>query len=193
MLASHPELAAESLVAGWADAGWPLVVRRAACGDEAGTIPLGLPLPRALGKRRLATALRPCAIDAVAPPTPLWMARSAAPANWKPAIDALLALDPDVRTFGSLAWQRLTGLAYLGEDSDLDLLWDLPEADRLNGLLEAIAAIERQAPMRLDGEVLGRAGGVNWRELEAGGEVLVKSLAGVCLMTRREYMAGGRP
>ncbi len=98
-----------------------------------------------------------------------------------------------MRTFGSLAWERLTGLAYLGEDSDLDLLWDLPEPNRVDCLLAAIAGVERQAPMRLDGEILGRCGAVNWRELKAGGEILVKALAGVRLMARGEYLAWGRP
>ncbi len=193
MLASRPDLATEPLVAGWAEAGRPLVVRRPGCGDEAGAIPLGLPLPRALCKRRLALSLPPRAIVAIAPPPLLRSAASAAPANWGSAIDALLALDPGVRTFGSLAWERLTGLAYLGEDSDLDLLWDLPEPDRVDSLLASIAGIERQAPMRLDGEILGRIGAVNWRELTAGGEMLVKALTGVRLMARSEYLAWGQP
>jgi hypothetical protein len=57
LMALRSDLAEEPLVAGWARAGYPLVVRRPACGDPAGRIPLGLPLPPACGKRRIAMTL----------------------------------------------------------------------------------------------------------------------------------------
>ena len=58
-----------------------------------------------------------------------------------------------------------------------------------------IAEIARQAPMRLDGEIICAAGGVQWRELTGDGadEVLVKGLGGVYSMTKAVFLSGGRP
>ncbi|MGL9622955.1 malonate decarboxylase holo-[acyl-carrier-protein] synthase [Bradyrhizobium sp. U531] len=187
-----PELAGEPMVAGWAHAGRPLVVRRPACSDTAGMIPLGLPLPPSLGKRRIAVSLTAAEIVASAPPPLLTDAANAAPATWREPIEKLLQLLPETRTYGSLAWQHLTGLPYLSDGSDLDLLWPLSSAEQAGTLLSGIAGIARQAPMRLDGEITGPAGGVQWRELTGTDEdeVLVKGERGVTTMTRAAFLTG---
>lgn len=192
MLAARPDLAVDPLVAEWADAGRPLVARRAAEGDPPHLTPLGLPLPPAQGKRRIALSLPAHAILGSSAPPTLKDAAPSAPGAWRPAVDELVRLDPQVRVFGSLAWSHLTGFAYLGADSDLDLLWDLPAPADCDRLLAGIAVVDGRAPMRIDGEILGPAGGVNWRELLAGGEVLVKDRAGVRLMSRPDFLAGSR-
>ncbi|MCP3381264.1 malonate decarboxylase holo-[acyl-carrier-protein] synthase [Bradyrhizobium sp. CCGUVB4N] len=188
----YPELASEPIVAGWARAGRPLIVRRPACSDVAGMIPLGLPLPPSHGKRRIAVSLAAADIVASAPPPLLADAAAAAPAHWRTTIDLLLQLLPETRTFGSLAWQHLTGLSYLTESSDLDLLWPLSSEMQAKTLPSAIAGIAKQAPMRLDGEITGPAGGVQWRELTGTDEdeVLVKSPTGVASMARAAFLAG---
>ncbi|MEH2491704.1 malonate decarboxylase holo-[acyl-carrier-protein] synthase [Bradyrhizobium sp. AZCC 2230] len=191
----YPELASESIVAGWAQAGRPLIVRRPTCSDVAGMIPLGLPLPPSHGKRRIAVSLAATDIVASAPPPLLADAAAVAPAHWRATIDLLLQLLPETRTFGSLAWQHLTGLRYLSGGSDLDLLWTLSSAEQARTLPSGIAAIARQAPMRLDGEIVGPAGGVQWRELTGTDEdeVLVKGPAGVTSATRAAFLAGYVP
>ena len=188
----YPELASEPIVAGWARAGHPLVVRRTACSDVAGMIPLGLPLPPSHGKRRIAVSLAAIDIIASAPPPLLADAAAAAPAQWHATIDLLLQLQPQTRTFGSLAWQHLTGLPYLTDSSDLDLLWALSSAEQARALPSEIAEIARQAPMRLDGEIVGPAGGVQWRELTGADEdeVLVKGPTGVTNATRAAFLTG---
>jgi malonate decarboxylase holo-[acyl-carrier-protein] synthase len=193
LLATRPDLAREPLLAGWAASGYPLVARRPTCGDAARAIPLGLPLPPAQGKQRIAVSLKPRDIAGRARPPLLHDAASVAPAAWLPTIAALLQLDPLTRCFGSLAWQHLTGLAYVGGNSDLDLLWDLPEDNSLDRLLKGIAAIEQTAPMQIDGEVLSGGAGANWRELWGGGEILVKGRAEARLMTRTQFLTGERP
>ena len=187
-----PELASEPIVASWAHAGRPLIVRRPGCNDVAGMIPLGLPLPPSHGKRRIAVSLAAADIVASAPPPLLADAAAAAPAHWRATIDLLLRLAPETRTFGSLAWQHLTGLPYLTDDSDLDLLWPLSAALQANTLPSDIARIAKQAPMRLDGEIVGRAGGVQWRELTGNDEdeVLVKRPTGVANTTRADFLSG---
>lgn len=191
-MAAHPELAHDPLVAGWAQAGWPLIVRRSACADDGRMIPLGLPLPPAQGKRRIALAVALRQIARLEPPPLLAQAAASAPRHWRPTIERLVRLDPQTRTFGGLAWEHLTGLAYLSAASDLDLLWTLPSPDKAAALLEGVAEIAGRAPMRIDGEVLGPAGGVQWRELlaAADGEVLLKATAEVRTVSRAAFLAG---
>ncbi|MGY4403697.1 malonate decarboxylase holo-[acyl-carrier-protein] synthase [Bradyrhizobium sp. USDA 3315] len=188
----YPELADEPIIAGWARADRPLIVRRPACSDAAGTIPLGLPLPPSHGKRRIAVSLAAVDIVTSAPPPLLADAAVAAPAAWHVTIEKLLKLLPETRTYGSLVWQHLTGLPYLSDSSDLDLLWPLSSVKQSESLLSDIARIAKKAPMRLDGEITGPAGGVQWRELTGADtdEVLVKGPAGVTTTTRAAFIAG---
>ncbi|MET4447546.1 malonate decarboxylase holo-[acyl-carrier-protein] synthase [Bradyrhizobium sp. GM2.2] len=188
----YPELASEPIVAGWAHVGRPLVVRRPACSYTAGLVPLGLPLPPSHGKRRIAVSLAAADIVAFAQPPLLADAVAAAPPAWRETIEKLVQLLPETRAYGSLAWQHLTGLPYLSEGSDLDLLWPLSSADKTGILLSDIARIAKQSPMRLDGEITGPAGGVQWRELTGTDEdeVLVKSPAGVTTTTRAAFLTG---
>lgn len=193
LMVERPDLAAEPIVAGWADAGYPLVARRPTESDGMAMIPLGLPLPPAHGKRRIAVGLARDALLGAHPPPLLADAAEVAPARWRDCIDDLVRLDPRTRTFGSLAWQYRTGLAYVTETSDLDLLWDMPASDNLAALLAGVAGIAASAPTRIDGEILGAAGGVNWAELKAegAGDVLVKASDGVRMMRRAAFLAGG--
>jgi len=193
LMAQHPDLANEPFVAGWADAGYPLVVRRPLCSDDPRTVPLGLPLPPAQGKHRIAVTLDPDDILRADPPPLLSAAAISAPACWRSSIDQLIRLDPTARVFGSLAWQYLTALPYLSSGSDLDLLWYLPSHGAVDTLLAGITAIDEIAPMRIDGEVHNAAGAVQWRELrDAGaGVVAVKGLRDVRAVARADFFAGG--
>jgi malonate decarboxylase holo-[acyl-carrier-protein] synthase len=195
VMAQHPELAQHPLIADWARVGHPLIVRRPACDDPAGMIPLGLPFPPSHGKRRLAVALAAGEIVEDAPPPLLADAAAEAPLHWHETIDRLVRLCPETRTFGSLAWQHLTALPYLSDGSDLDLLWPLPSAGKASTLASAIAEIARHAPMKLDGEIVGATGGVQWRELigDQDGEILVKGPLAVHCMTRAAFLSGATP
>jgi phosphoribosyl-dephospho-CoA transferase len=189
-LAARPDLAALPWVADWAANGWPLMVRRPTEGDALGRVPLGLPLPPSAGKLRLAFALPSEALGPSEPPPLLSQAMVSAPPAWRATLERLVTLDPGVRVFGALAWQALTGLQYLSPTSDLDLFWPMPEASQVERLLAAIAAIEAEAPMRLDGELATPDGAaVNWRELASGAEeVLVKRLHSLALNSRRAFL-----
>lgn len=195
MLAGRDDLAAEPLVVRWAEQGWPTIRRRAMPDDPSG-MTLGLPLPPSAGKKRLAFIVQTDDVASVARPPLLSDARKSAPVAWLPTLDRLADLPfrhaVEARVFGSLAWQTLTGLAYVTEHSDLDLLLDLDRDTDLDRLTADIAAIEAGAPMRLDGELMRDDGAaVNWRELHAGtNDVLVKRLDGVGLLGRRSFVAG---
>lgn len=196
MLASQPHLAMLPHVAPWAARGWPLIVRRRMEGDDTRMIPLAFPLPPACGKLRVAVQLAPEAVrERVAAPT-LRVLREEAPPPWHPTVDALLALadhsgiEPGV--FGSLLWQRLTGLPYLSAGSDLDLLWPVGDANSANCLVHRLGVLERNSPVRFDGEILlPDGGGVQWREWrDHPAEVLVKTASGVRLSDVRDLFPG---
>ena len=194
LLAGRRDLDGMPHLRDWARLGRPLIVRRFVPGEAGDGVPLGLPLPPADGKRRIGLSLPAKAVRTVKPPS-LADVASHAPAAWQASIDALLALARNhgltPRPFGALLWQAVTGLSYLSATSDLDLLWPctggIPP-----GLLDSLARIDAQAPMRLDGEIiLPDGGGVHWRELHdapAGGSVLVKYLDRVAMRNAADLM-----
>jgi phosphoribosyl-dephospho-CoA transferase len=192
-LAGCPPLAGLPLVATWADRGWPVIVRRRGEAEDPGLVPVGLPLPPALGKRRISLLLPPDGVLQRFSPPLLQATMRVADPGWRSAIASLLALgtqtgaEPSV--FGSLLWQHQTGLAYLSPNSDLDVLWPVPAGSEVLSLVFGIAELQRDVPMRIDGEIVFRDGrAVNWRELwmahraadRAG--VLVKTMEGVRLL-----------
>ncbi|MEG8031297.1 malonate decarboxylase holo-[acyl-carrier-protein] synthase [Sphingomonas aurantiaca] len=138
ILGSYPAFREIPAVVDWVAAGYPLIARRPLCDDGAGLVPLGLPLPPSLGKQRLALAVSPDAILSDAPPPLLAEAGRTAPPVWQLTIAALVARDPDTRCFGSLAWAHLTGVPYLSETSDLDLVWQVARADDTVRLVAAL-------------------------------------------------------
>ena len=195
-LAARPELAGSPLVADWARRGWPVILRRRNPGEATHLVPVGLPLPPTDGKRRIGFAL-PAEALRLRPPVTLAQADDAAPEAWRPTLVRLNALGHRhglvPRVFGSLLWQYLTGMTYLSDSSDLDLLWSVTgPIDR--HLLDAIALLDMEAPMRLDGEMILPDGrGVNWRELHAAAPsdtVLAKHRNGLTFCEVRTLVAG---
>lgn len=194
----------------WAARGRPLMVRRAGpCDAGSLGVPLGLPLPPSMGKRRIGVIAPVDAIVSSEAPPALGALRDVAPEAWRATIDALDALarrhQVGCRAFGSLAWRALTGLPYLSAGSDLDLLFELPAGwsgtgstdgrEALAALLDGIAACDAASPMRIDGELIRADGaGANWREWHAArgehDEIVVKTSAEVVLMTPRAFLEG---
>jgi phosphoribosyl-dephospho-CoA transferase len=194
-LAARSDLAADPLVAPWVENGWPLIGRRATPCERHG-VAVGLPLPPFAGKRRLSFLMQAEDVLSVAPPPSLVAAISVAPPAWRPTLARLAELasfhSVDARVFGSLAWRVLTGLDYLTDRSDLDLLLHIDRDTDVAGLVAGIAEIEALAPMRLDGELVRDDGAaVNWRELHGGSDqVLVKTIDGVALRDAAVFLAG---
>jgi phosphoribosyl-dephospho-CoA transferase len=192
-LADCPSLARLPLVGAWADRGWPVIVRRRAEAEDPGLVPIGLPLPPAAGKRRIALLLPPDGVLQRASPPFLRAAARVADPSWRSTIASLLALgarmDVEPSAFGSLLWQHLTGLPYLSPRSDLDVLWPVPADFDVLSLVFSITEVQRAAPLRIDGEVVFPDGSaVNWRELWNAHRtadrpmVLAKTMEGVRLL-----------
>jgi len=192
VLAFRPPLADLPLLGEWADRGWPVIVRRRGEVDNRHLVPVGVPLPPAAGKRRVALLIPPEGILQRSRPPLLHASASAADPNWRSTIDALVAVgarsDVEPAAFGSLLWQHLTGLAYLTPNSDLDVLWQIPANFDVHSLIRNIAQVQRDAPGHIDGEIIFPDGSaVNWRELwnarqaADGATVLAKTMESVRL------------
>jgi len=186
-LASRTSAVASMFLTTWAAQGWPVIVRRRMDGDSPDMVPVGVPLPPAAGKLRIALAIPEEAVSERLPSASLLSVAHAANPAWGPTIHALAALGAchgvSPAAFGSLLWQSRTGLPYLSPRSDIDVLWAVGDDCNIPSLLDGIAAAEQNAPMRIDGElVFSDGGGVNWRELRSAlsqsnrAEVLVKSI-----------------
>ncbi|RAZ92363.1 malonate decarboxylase holo-[acyl-carrier-protein] synthase [Mesorhizobium hawassense] len=179
----HQELAC------WAALERPTVLRGRIGGDPGDSVPLGLPLPPGMDRKRLAFACSPGGVARIASPVLLSEALPTAPDRWRAAIDALLAEGISWRCFGSLAWQHLTGLPYLTDASDLDLLIHCSTEAQAELATRALSIVAARAPMEIDAELISSTGvAVQWREWTSGAtELLVKSLAGPA-MTAREAL-----
>ena len=193
VLAVCPPLADLPLLGEWADRGWPVIVRRRGEADNRHLVPVGVPLPPAAGKHRVALLFPPEGVQQRSRPSLLDATARAAAPNWRSTIDALVALGArsgvEPAAFGSLLWQHLTGLAYLTPHSDLDVLWPIPANFDVHSLICGIAQVQRDAPLRIDGEIIFPDGSaVNWRELWGahqaadGATVLAKTMESVQLL-----------
>jgi phosphoribosyl-dephospho-CoA transferase len=197
LLRARPDLAGEPLLQDWATLGRPLIVRRRGPLDGEGVL-LGLPLPPSAGKRRIAVQMRAGDVASVSPLPSVSEVLGTAPVAWRPCIQELteLARAYGVRggVFGSLCWQWLTGLTYLGPSSDVDIAWTLPRPEQFEGFLGDLAAIDARACVRLDGELVRADGaGANWRELHAGGaELVLKTASQALLCARADFMGAAR-
>lgn len=186
-------------VAAWLAADRPLVVARQPCGEVlSDTIATGLALPPAQGKRRIALSVAANDIVRYTPPLRLADAIAHASDAWQLALAELDAaaihIDLELRVFGSLAWQALSGIQYLTPQSDIDLLWQPLSNTQLQQGIALLARWEQSSGLRADGEVLfGGSSAVSWREwatLKSGSDqrVLVKRASSAELVAARELL-----
>ena len=154
----------------WVDEGLPLVVTRQRTPRETPSAPvwLGLSAPDRWSRRLLALQVPPAAIG--------WFSEfpqlvdvidelpRAAHRQLRELASALRQLGVRARVYGSVGWQRLTGLEYLHERSDLDLWLAIADAQQADAVA---ACLQRCTPgrLRIDGELLFDDGSaVAWRE-----------------------------
>ena len=194
---------ARAAVREWCDAGHPFVVRRSeADSGFAECVAVGLPLPPTRGKRRLSATL--AYRDVAFHRAPLTLAEIAAalPPPWRRDVASLdrdaRALGVTLRGFGSVAWQAITGFAYLHDDSDVDVTFAPISLAQLDATLALFARWEQRARRRVDGEIVfGTDYAVAWREWARApsmSRVLVKARGGAALVARAalfDTLAGG--
>ncbi|OZA91897.1 MAG: malonate decarboxylase holo-[acyl-carrier-protein] synthase [Azorhizobium sp. 39-67-5] len=181
------------LVAAWARAGRPFVVRRAETAPglcTAGGLSLGLPLPSRLDRRRIALGATREDVRRTGRMPLLADACDAGFAGWRGPLRRLAGQlsesGASVRAYGSLGWQYLTGEAYLHPASDIDLLIEPGEEADTQRLLAVLSEACAGDCPRLDGEIaLAPDRMMAWRELfTTTPEVLVRGLDGLALLPR---------
>lgn len=194
---AHAE-SARPCLAHWAAHDLPLVItRQPESATQAEAIHLGLPAPTCWQRQRLSLVVARSAVRAVGElPAAIDITEQlpeAAQAPWRRLCGQLGALGLQARVYGSHGWQHLTGLAYLREQSDLDLFVPVPDAHAADAAAALLAEAGIDTP-RLDGE-LGLADGSavawrEWRDWRAGRveQILVKRLQGVALASGTDWL-----
>jgi phosphoribosyl-dephospho-CoA transferase len=178
----------------WKEHAWPCVARRHEPGVEDSQVCLGLALPPepATGiKQRIGLQASLQAVTRATRPLSLRDALDAAPPAWRGAL-ASLADNLPLRVYGSLALQSITGAAYLGPRSDIDLLLYPSSTDAVQSALPLLEEAAHKLP--LDGELVFPGGAaVAWKEWIAaqreGARVLVKERGGVRLASCSNLLA----
>lgn len=194
---------ARAAVRRWGRAGWPAVATRAPHDLAPGHLPLGLALPPRAedgARPRIALSARRCDSAAIEPALSLAQALPVMPTAWRRPLLVLIEdarrAGLDLRVYGSVAWQTLTGQGYLRPSSDIDLLLQPRTREQYRGALSLLARHAGAAP--LDGEIVfpqDRA--VAWKELllvaGTGERVLSKSMHGIALVTMDSLLASFTP
>lgn len=209
----------QALLTLWAQQDWPLITARQSDFYQAETaqikqaIAVGLPMPASAfhgEKIRLSMRLQARELDRQAAPLSLaqclkLMVQQISTGKYLPtrqrkaqlaAMHELLRAAEDaglnLQVYGSWAWQAMTGLAYLQDGSDLDLLCTPSDAQQLTAAVRIFQRVQQAIPV--DGEIVfPGARAVAWREYmqaqlavsSAGGDIqiLVKTLEGARLMS----------
>jgi phosphoribosyl-dephospho-CoA transferase len=178
----------EDALARWTEKGRPVVIARRQEGDAPDLVRLGLALP---GKRRVGLVL-PAEAAALRrrPPFFLDVVENGV-AFWPEAMHELAGMAarvaPDMRVFGSFAWQFFAAdptAIYVTHDSDIDLLLAPSHGARLAAWIAHLQNFESRWPApRLDGEIALPGGDfVSWREFAARPKkILVKGADHVSL------------
>jgi phosphoribosyl-dephospho-CoA transferase len=180
----------------WEREDWPAVVRRHDAGAGQGCVSLGIALPPHPvdgTKARIGLHARYEHVARHIAPIPLAQARASAPERWHAGLDELLAQPGarDLRAYGSLALQALTGQNYLSSTSDIDVLF-LPLTNaQLQAGVDTLANCAGRLP--LDGEIVFPTGEAvawkEWRDARDGARVLAKSIGAVRLADPASLLA----
>ena len=189
----------------WHRHDWPAVARRGEVAGEVGHAAthalLGVALPPHSEdgmKRRIPLRIACAEVKRTARPLRLESVIPHAPVHWR---QKLIALDHAAQqlgicflSYGSLAWQALTGQRYLSATSDIDLLF-FPA--NLAQLRQGVALLGNSSPdLPLDGEIVFKGGqAVAWKEWRScmdsphPAHVLVKEIHGIRLCSAAALLA----
>ena len=170
----------------WADHQLPLVVTRQQAETGTQALNIGLPLPLAWGRLRLDFSLRRADVVVYTTFPSLQEVTSTQALPLQGLVDTLETQGLQALVYGSYGWQTLSGLSYVHEASDLDLLIHVSNTTQADLAAKALSSCE-VAPLKLDGELMFPDGSaVAWREWlawrsGATSQYLVKTLQGAHL------------
>ncbi len=170
----------------WVKKNLPLVVARQSIplAKESHQLVIGFTLPSAPMRTRVTLKADRAAIIRHRRPILLRDAIQFAPEHWRSNMGNLNVLcetsGVTARIYGSLSSEIFTGIKYLDDASDLDLLLECGDDTKLAELLAQLESFQGMPP--IDGEIVATSGwAVAWRELATvlrsgtTGQVLAKS------------------
>jgi phosphoribosyl-dephospho-CoA transferase len=163
----------------WFQKGFPGIVRRP-CFAENKKICIGVPFPPSMGKLRLACDLPMEKIAAIKKPPTLLECRKSLPDDSAGALEKLqFELDKKklkAYAVGSIAWETLTGINYVTENSDIDLLFIVENKNEFKDIDAILEHWHSEINRKCDIEImLSNGNGFLWKEhKQSNGEVLVK-------------------
>lgn len=172
----------------WIKNGRPVIVRRPCLSPDGKHFCAGLALPPAPQKRRLAFELPLALVREVAEP-PLWEDCGAAVNPTVVAVRAAAeAAGVRLRTYGSHAWQHLTGLPYLTGDSDIDIIAFVTTRQSWDLIRQRLEEVVWESAPRIDLEiVLCGDTSFQWREFaDASRRLIFKGNTQVWLGNKSE-------
>ncbi|MGH8728576.1 MAG: malonate decarboxylase holo-[acyl-carrier-protein] synthase [Burkholderiales bacterium] len=178
----------------WFARGLPVVVARRDGALRADELSLGIALPPAQRRQRIALTAPIATVRAIAPPLRLTQVMDSAPKRWRTPLCELaesgMAAGIEFRVYGSFAWQHLTGQRYVHAASDIDLLWSPEDRGQLERGLMLLPAWERDTGLETDGEiVLSDGAAIAWREvLNPQRRVLVKYPTSIALRDKNALL-----
>jgi len=188
---SRPPVSAswQEVACAWQEAGNPFVACRTRDSEE---LSLGFCLPPADNSHppvRIGVASYEADVTAISRPPDFF---ESAP-RLQIAVPLTGCLDPlrrffDVRVLGSRMWQALTGVRYVREESDLDLVLDWRGSGDLEEISSTLTEASAHSGIRLDAEISVPAlGEIHWSEwFSESPSVLVKSCDAVRLLPREQ-------
>lgn len=164
------------------------VVRRPRITSDQKRICCGVVLPLEEGKRRFAFEVALSAVAELQPPPRLAACLEHAAPGWREPLQILAEMPgPLALAFGSLAWQYLTGLRYITDESDADILFRPASITEWRELeKELISWRGKYSSVPVDIEITFPNGfSTAWKEYLAGTEkLLFKTGNNVVLMGR---------
>lgn len=184
------------LIARWLEAGRPAIVRRPGIAFGGEGVHCGIPLPAENGKRRIAFIAPMSSIMSHSGLPELEKCLRLLPQERQLQLSELLDscrngnFNPEV--FGSLAWQHLTGLNYLHEDSDIDLRFRVRDSRELERLAAILRGFRQPCAELCDIEVeLWNGMAFSWREfmLESS-QLMMKTVNDVFLIKKTSLPFG---
>jgi phosphoribosyl-dephospho-CoA transferase len=168
---SEDELA---ILRDWVGRGLPLIVRRPCLSEDKSSVFAGLALPPTPSKRRLAFCLPVSFLSKFSEP-PFWqdcLSPTSPDINAivEPIQHAATVSELSLQAFGSYAWQHHTGLPYVTEQSDVDLLVPIDSKLRWRTFQRSMEGVSQSFP-KIDLEiVINRNASFNWWEFNATGK-----------------------
>lgn len=177
----------------WFSNGRPAVVRRHD-GVATQTLSLGVALPSTCAVRKIPLQVDLDVVRHTTPPLSLTTVIPSAPSSWRAELARLAAgahaVGVDLRVYGSLVWQHVSGEPYVTPTSDVDLLWRARDQAMLQNMLEHLAQWERTSGLAADGELLLHDDtAVAWKELlHRPRQLLIKRTNGVELRAYEEAL-----